>query len=90
MIQAVVRSNFGKFRRCYEAGLGRNSKLHGTVSVRFVIARDGTTTRVSDAGSDLPDREVVQCVMGAFSELLFPEPDGGIVTVVYPIMLAPG
>jgi hypothetical protein len=29
-------------------------------------------------------------VLSAFYGLSFPQPEGGIVTVVYPIMLAPG
>jgi len=33
---------------------------------------------------------VAVCVVTAFYGLEFPEPDGGIVTVVYPIMLSPG
>jgi hypothetical protein len=36
------------------------------------------------------DRAVRDCVIDAFAQLEFPAPEGGIVTVVYPIMLAPG
>ena len=89
-IQAVVREHFGVFRRCYELGLARNPALTGLVRTRFVIGRDGKVSNVADAGSDIPDPEVVDCVLKAFYELVFPVPDGGIVTVVYPIMLAPG
>jgi hypothetical protein len=60
------------------------------VSARFVIGRDGAVSNVSNGGSDLPDGGVVSCVISAFYGLSFPQPEGGIVTVVYPIMLAPG
>jgi hypothetical protein len=90
VIQRIVRQNFGRFRMCYEQGLGRNPNLEGRVSARFVIGRDGAVSNVSNGGSDLPDSGVVSCVISAFYGLSFPQPEGGIVTVVYPIMLAPG
>jgi hypothetical protein len=90
VIQRIVRQNYGRFRMCYEQGLGRNPNLQGRVSVRFVIGRDGSVSNVSNGGSDLPDSGVVSCVLSAFYGLSFPQPEGGIVTVVYPIMLEPG
>ena len=86
----IVRQNYGRFRMCYEQGLGRNPNLEGRVSARFVIGRDGAVSNASNGGSDLPDSGVVSCVVSAFYGLSFPQPEGGIVTVVYPIMLSPG
>ncbi len=90
VIQRIVRQNFGRFRVCYEGGLRSNPALQGRVSVRFIIGRDGAVSNVSNAGSDLPDPNVVQCVSSAFYGLSFPEPEGGIVSVVYPILFQPG
>jgi hypothetical protein len=90
VIQRIVRSHFGAFRRCYEQGLARDPDLRGSIRARFVIGRDGKVSHVSDHGSDIPDAEVRDCVLKAFYELVFPAPAGGITTVVYPIMLAPG
>jgi hypothetical protein len=90
VIQRIVRQNYGRFRMCYEQGLARNPNLEGRVSVRFVIGRDGSVSNVANGGSDLPDSGVVQCVVRAYYGLSFPQPEGGIVTVVYPIMFAPG
>jgi hypothetical protein len=45
---------------------------------------------VGNGGSDLPDSSVVSCVISAFYGLSFPAPDGGIVSVVYPISFTPG
>lgn len=90
LIQNVVRANFGRFRTCYEAGLERNAKLQGTVTVKYVIGLDGHTQEVADGGSSLPDPQVVQCVLAGFGELSYPAPQGGYVTVVYPIAFAPG
>jgi hypothetical protein len=90
VIQRIVRQNFGRFRLCYEAGLRGNPGLSGRVATKFVIGRDGAVMQSSDAGSDLPDQQVVACVVRSFNALSFPAPDGGIATVTYPIILTPG
>jgi hypothetical protein len=89
VIQRIVRQNFGRFRLCYENGLRNNPNLQGRVSVSFVISRDGTVSQVS-GGGDIPDGGVVSCVVRAFYGLNFPQPEGGIVTVSYPIVFTPG
>src|SRR6478609_2040777 len=90
VIQRIVRQNFGRFRMCYEQGLSRNPNLEGRVGVRFVIGRDGAVSNVGNGGSDIPDSGVVSCTISAFYGLSFPQPEGGIVTVTYPIMFSPG
>jgi hypothetical protein len=89
VIQRIVRQNFGRFRKCYEAGLARDPSLRGKVAVRFVIGRDGAVTTVGDGGSDLPDAATTKCVQAAFSALSFPKPEGGIVMVTYPLDFKP-
>lgn len=90
VIQAVVRLGFHTLKGCYEEGLSRDPKLEGRVSVSFVIERDGSVKNSSDGGSDMSDAAVRDCVVRKFLGFKFPPPDNGIVTVVYPIMLAPG
>jgi hypothetical protein len=89
-IQAAVRQNFGRFRLCYEQGLQKNPQLHGRVATRFVIGRDGQVVSAVNAGSDLPDANVVDCVTRAFPSVGFPAPSGDAqVVVVYPIQFLP-
>lgn len=90
VIQRIVRQNFGRFRLCYENGLRTSPTLQGRVAVKFVIDRSGAVSTASDGGSDLPDQGVVRCVVRGFGNLSFPQPEGGIVTVVYPISFSPG
>jgi hypothetical protein len=90
VIQRIVRQNFGRFRLCYENGMRTNPNLAGRVAVKFVIDRSGSVSTASDGGSDLPDQSVVSCVVRGFGNLSFPQPEGGIVTVVYPIIFNPG
>jgi hypothetical protein len=90
VIQRIVRQNFGRFRLCYEAGLRTNPGLNGRVVTKFVIGRDGAVAQAQDAGSDIASQEVVSCVVRSFNNLSFPQPEGGIATVTYPIVLNPG
>ncbi|NOU32027.1 MAG: AgmX/PglI C-terminal domain-containing protein [Polyangiaceae bacterium] len=90
VIQRIVRANYGRFRACYESGLRTNPSLTGRVSVRFVIGREGAVSTSQDGGSDLPDQAVTSCVVRSFGNLSFPQPEGGIVTVNYPIVFSPG
>ena len=55
----------------------------------FVIGRDGAVSSVENAGSDLADPAVASCVTRAFYSLSFPQPEGGVVLVTYPILFSP-
>jgi hypothetical protein len=89
VIQRVVRQNHGKIRYCYERGLAGNPSLSGRVAVRFVIGRDGAVVSAANGGASVASSEVVECVVRAFYGLTFPKPQGGLVTVSYPILLSP-
>ena len=91
VIQRIVRQNFGRFRLCYENGLRNNPNLAGSrlgrASSSVATARSRTWR---NGGSDLPDGGGRQLRGLGFYGLSFPQPEGGIVTVVYPIMFNPG
>jgi hypothetical protein len=90
LVRRVVDGNNSRFRLCYEQGLARIPTMTGSLDVRFVIGRDGSVSNVSQTRADLPDTGVMHCVMSAFYGLRFPAPEGGIVTVVYPLRFRPG
>ncbi len=85
-IQRIVRQNFGRLRMCYQRGLERDPGLEGRVAVKFVIDREGEVSMASVAERSLDDESVAQCVARTFHTMSFPKPEGGIVTVVYPIV----
>ena len=91
VIQRIVRQNFGRFRLCYENGLRNNPNLQGRVAgqVRHRPRRRGVARRQT-AARTCRITGVVQCVVRGFGNLSFPQPEGGIVTVVYPIIFSPG
>jgi hypothetical protein len=70
--------------------LRSNPSLTGRVTTTFVIDRSGAVSMSKDSGSDMPDVGVTSCVVRAYSSLSFPQPEGGIVTVVLPIIFSPG
>jgi hypothetical protein len=93
VIQHVVRSNFGRIKLCYTAALKNDPALGGTVATKLVITLDGTVSRVEDAtkpDGGFPDVTARECVRRVFATLVFPSPDDGVVTVIYPIIFSPG
>ena len=92
VIQRIVRQNFGRFRLCYENGLRTNPNLQGRVrgQVRHrplaAAVVDGPGRRVATC----PIRASCRASSAASATCRFPQPEGGIVTVVYPIMFNPG
>jgi hypothetical protein len=84
-VDNVVESGFPLFARCYRDGVSRNSSLDGAVRLRFVVGEAGHVTTVEDGGSDLTDRQVVDCVAESFYALRFPEPASGDAHLVYRI-----
>ncbi len=89
IIQRTVRQRFPRLRACYEEGLRSDARLQGRVVVRFLIDRSGVSSLARDAGSDLPSPAVIGCVVEGFNGLSFPQPEGGSITVVYPIVFSP-
>lgn len=89
VIQKVVRDEVEALRGCYLAGLEREPELAGLVTVRFAIARDGSVSAAKAESDELEDAEVIDCVTRVFQGLTFPKPEGGVVTVVYPIRYSP-
>ncbi|HEY0469442.1 MAG TPA: AgmX/PglI C-terminal domain-containing protein, partial [Polyangiaceae bacterium] len=82
-IDNVVEAGYPLFARCYRDGVNRDSSLDGTVRLHFVVGSGGAVSEVSDRGSDLTDRQVVDCIAEGFYALRFPEPQHGTVQVLY-------
>ncbi len=88
VVERVVRSNQPAFEACYERARAADPLLQGRVTVRFLIDRNGSVTSASDGGSNVNNPALVRCVLRAFHGLNFPKPEGGAVTVVYPLMFS--
>jgi hypothetical protein len=90
LIDSVIKRNMNQLRYCYQRELTRNPDLGGKLTVKFVIAGDGTVSTAETAGSTLANAAVEQCINGRFLKFQFPAPKGGgIVIVSYPFTFAP-
>ncbi|MBI4951969.1 MAG: AgmX/PglI C-terminal domain-containing protein, partial [Myxococcales bacterium] len=90
VIKTVIASHYRYLRECFEEGLARQPGLAGLVNVHFTIGLEGDVTVSSTEGSTIGDPAVVGCVRERFTSVQFPKPEGGVVTVTYPIAFAPG
>jgi hypothetical protein len=89
VIMTPIRARAPCFRGCYDAGLARSSEREGKILLRFVIDEDGWVRTVRVVEETLGDSGVVDCVRRAFVGLKYPVPEGGRVTVVYPLRFSP-
>jgi len=88
-VDRAIERGYPLFARCYRDGVLRNNDMAGAIRLRFVVSPRGTVESIADSGSDLSDRQVVDCVAEAFFSLGFPEPKKGSVEVLYRIHFAP-
>jgi outer membrane biosynthesis protein TonB len=90
VVQKVVRQHFNRFRLCHEQAERRSGNAYGTVTLRFVIGRDGGVSHTTVTSWSVQSGTYVECVETAFAGMLFPKPAGGVVTVVYSLVAKPG
>ena len=88
VIRRYVRRNIQKIRACYEAELANVPKLAGTLTVQFVIGRDGKVISANPSG--LGNWNVENCVAEVIQKIEFPKPrGGGSIQVSYPFTFRP-
>jgi beta-lactamase regulating signal transducer with metallopeptidase domain len=85
VIQKVVRSHFGAFRACYDKVA--RPRPETTMDLHFVIGRDGRVRTGHIDSQQVP--ELGECSTPTMLSLIFPQPKGGEVSVVYPVVLSP-
>ncbi len=95
-IQSVVRDDyFPLAKQCYGSALERNPKLAGTIEMSFRILGDPKIGGVVDDvklsdGTTLDDKEMQTCLRESMMSVTFDAPpEGGEVTVVYPVRFSP-
>ncbi len=91
LIDAVIKRNMAQIRYCYQRELTKAPTLGGKITVKFVIAKDGTVSSATTKTSTMNNPAVESCINGRFMRFQFPEPKGGgIVIVSYPFIFSPG
>lgn len=90
LIDEVIKRHFNQIRYCYQRELTKNPALGGKISVKFVIAKDGTVSSAKIHESSMKNPGVEACVASRFMRMEFPQPKGGgIVIVRYPFNFFP-
>ncbi|MFO0619485.1 MAG: AgmX/PglI C-terminal domain-containing protein [Polyangiaceae bacterium] len=89
VIQRIVRSHFSEIRLCYLTALDAAPGLEGKIVVAFIIGHGGSVSSVTTSGEPA-DPAFTSCVSGAFRAMSFPAPEGGVVSVTYPMTFTPG
>lgn len=91
LIHAVIKQNLNQIRYCYQRELTGNPQLTGTITVKFVIARDGSVSQAETKTTTMNNPAVEGCLNKRFLKFQFPKPKGGgIVIVSYPFTFEPG
>ncbi len=90
-IGAVIERHLNQLRYCYQRELVNEDDLAGKITVKFVIAEDGSVSSAATKRSTMNDSDVESCLNGRFMRMRFPEPEGGgIVVCTYPFIFTPG
>jgi hypothetical protein len=91
LIDAVIKRHMNQITYCYQRELNTNPSLGGKITVKFVVAKDGSVSKASTKSSTMNNSTVEGCINGRFMRFKFPEPKGGgIVIVSYPFIFSPG
>lgn len=91
LIDAVIKRNMAAIRYCYQRELTKNPSLGGKITVKFVIAADGTVSQATTKATTMNNPAVESCINGRFMRFQFPQPKGGgVVIVSYPFIFSPG
>lgn len=90
LIDAGIKARTSDVQACYSRLLTRDPKASGKVTIKFVIAPDGSVSSAAVKNSTLADPEMLDCLTATFRTFEFPEPKGGgIVIVSYPFVFSP-
>ncbi len=90
MQRAARLKSYWPFRICYEQGLRRMQKLHGTIKLRLTIGPTGRPSGVQQLTAELGDAAVVSCVVKSAMGLGLPAPASGEPQITLDISLWPG
>ncbi len=91
LIDAVIKRNMAQIKYCYQRELTKSPSLGGKITVKFVIAKDGSVSSATTKSSTMSNATVESCINSRFMRFVFPEPKGGgIVIVSYPFIFSPG
>jgi len=90
VLRLARAKGYWPFRICYEDGLRRAPKLHGTVTFRVTIGPGGAPQTVHKIAAELDDTLVTSCILKAARSLVLGVPENGSPDVTLEVTLWPG
>ncbi len=90
LIDQVVKQHLNQYRYCYQRELQRNHQLSGKVTLKWIIASDGSVSSANVKRETIGNSAVTRCMLNVARRMRFPAPKGGIVIVSYPFLFSPG
>jgi hypothetical protein len=90
VLRTARAKGYWPFRLCYEEGLRRTPKLHGTVKLRVSVGPGGSARGVRKVAAELDDATVTSCLLKAARGLALPSPERGTPDVTLEVSLWPG
>ena len=87
LIAAVVQSNIGQIKHCYERQLIVDPNIFGKVVASWTIEKDGSVSTSSVKKTTMNNKPVENCIAAKIKGWTFPKPKGGgQVLVSYPFL----
>jgi hypothetical protein len=90
VLRTARAKGYWPFRLCYEDGLRRAPKLHGTVRFRVTVGPGGAPRGVRKMAAEIDDAAVTTCVLKAARNLALAAPERGTPEVTLEVSLWPG
>jgi hypothetical protein len=90
IVRRIVKAHMNELRSCHGAGLKKDPKLAGIITIAFEIGANGKVpiSTVQESTIDSADQTVASCFAKAVKRWQFPKPRGGAtVSVSYPFEL---
>ncbi|MFO0567992.1 MAG: AgmX/PglI C-terminal domain-containing protein [Polyangiaceae bacterium] len=89
VIMRPIRARARCFRHCYSQRLAARPELSGKIAIHFVVDLDGWVRKAKVREDTVGDAELAACVAREFVGLQYESPEGGRVSVVYPMLFSP-
>lgn len=88
-IDRVVKAHLSQIKYCYSRELQKDPTIAGKVTVKFIIAADGSVSSATTERTTLGSPAAESCINGRFLRMQFPALKGdGIAIIKYPFLFA--
>ncbi len=89
LIRRVVQAHLPEAHACYDTLLASDAEASGVLAIDFTIDEAGEVRDPVIHAEELTDAGLHACVRDVVLAWKFPRPEGGAVTVTYPILFMP-